>query len=332
MPKSNISGLKDALGAHKTATIIVHHNADPDAIGSAIALSRGLAQLGVASQVCAPLGISLQSKSILAKYPFPVSESQKIEFKGLVFLVDTSTPEQIGTIKIPKLCEIVLIDHHEPGAFFAAAKYRFAEKSAHATAFIIFDLFKNLGVKITAEIAFFLLAGIIADTAFLRMVNSRDLKITAELLEIIGDDIDMVYSAISMPEDISERIAKFKSFKRMNAYRLGDIIVAFSHAGSFESQAALALIKSGADVAFVENIDEKKPEYRISGRLRTHLSGKIDLSKMMKCVEHIIGGSAGGHPSAASANGKNVKSGKKVEDTLLLALEKEFGAKRKQIA
>ncbi len=332
MPKSNITGLKDALIAHKSATIIVHHNADPDAIGSAIALSRGLAQLGVSSEVCAPFGISAQSKSILAKYPFPVSESQKIEFKDLVFLADTSTPEQIGNIKIPESSELVVIDHHEPGAFFAAAKYRFAEKESHATAFIVFDLFKNLGVKITSEIAFFLLAGIVADTAFLRMVNSRDLKTAAELLEIIGDDIDMVYSAISMPEDISERIAKFKSFKRMNAYRLGDTIVAFSHAGSFESQAALAFVKSGADIAFVENIDEKKPEYRISGRLRTHLVGKIDLSKLMKCIESMIHGSAGGHPSAASANGKNTKNGKKVEDALLQALEKELGAKRKQIA
>ena len=332
MPKSNITGLKDALKAHKSATIIVHHNADPDAIGSAIALSRGLAQLGVSSDVCAPLGISAQSKSILAKYPFPVLEDSKIVFKELVFLVDTSTPEQIGSLKIPQSSELAVIDHHEPGAFFSAAKYRFVEKESHATAFVLFDLFKNLGIKINAEIAFFLLAGIIADTAFLRMVNAKDLKVTAELLEIIGDDIDKIYSAISLPEDVSERIAKFKSFKRMNAYRLGDLIVAFSHAGSFESQAALAFVKSGADIAFVENIDEKKPEYRISGRMRAHLTGKIDLSKLMKCTEPLIHGSAGGHPTAASANGKNTKSGKKVEDALLSALEKELGAKRKQIA
>lgn len=332
MPKSNIAGLKDALKIHKSATIIVHHNADPDAVGSAIALARGLSQFGVTSEVCAPFGISAQSKNILAKYPYPVFESQKIGFKSLVFLVDTSTPEQIGNIKIPETSELAVIDHHEPGAFFKSAKYRFVEKKSHATAFVLADLFKILGVKMTAEIAFFLLAGIVADTAFLRNVNAKDLKITSELLEIIGDDIDRVYSSLSLPEDISERIAKFKSFRRMSAYRLGDIIVAFSHAGSFESQAALALVKSGADIAFVENIDEKKPEYRISGRMRVYLSGKLDLSKLMKVIEPLVGGSAGGHPTAASANGKNTKNSKKVWERLLSALEKELGAKRKQIA
>ncbi len=332
MPKSNIAGLKDALKAHKSATIIVHHNADPDALGSAIALARGLAQLEVGSQIYAPLGISAQSKNILARYPYPILENVKIDFKELVFLVDTSTPEQIGKIEIPKQSLLAVVDHHEPGAFWNAADFRFLEKESHATAFVLFDLFKNIGIKITAEMAFFLLAGIVADTAFLRNVNAKDLKVTAELLEIMGDDIDKVYIALSLPEDISERIAKFKSFKRMRVYRIGDLIVAFSHAGSFESQTALALIKSGADIAFVENIDEKKPEYRISGRMRVHLLGKIDLSKLMKVIEPLVGGSAGGHPTAASANGKNTKNSKKVEESLLSTLEKELGGKRKVIA
>lgn len=335
MPKSNIALLKDAIGANKSASIIVHHNADPDAIGSAIAMARGMAQFGIKSDIYAPLGVSLQSKTLLEKYPYPIIESKErlksIALSRLVFVIDSSSPEQIGNLEIPKDSALVIIDHHEEGALFSKAQIRFVDKSAHAAAFMVYSTLRNISAKITSEIAFFLLCGIVADTAFLRMIASKELRIASELLESAGIELDEIYAAISVPEDISERIAKLKSFKRMKAYRLGDTLVAFSSSGSFESQAALALVKSGADIAFVENVDEKKPEYRMSGRMRQGLLNKIDLSKLMKSIEPLIEGSAGGHPTAASANGKNAKNGKIAEETLLKLIENALGKTRKTI-
>jgi len=331
MPESNISGLKSALKSHKSATILVHHNADPDAVGSAIALARGLSQLGVSSEVCAPLGISLQSRNILAQYPYPVKEGNDVRFQKLVFIVDTSTPEQTGNLALPNDAAVVILDHHEEGKLFERANFRFLKKESHATAFIVFELLGALNLKITADVALFLLCGIVADTGFLRMVTAKELKAVAELLEIAGIELEGIYGALSVREDISERIAKLKAMKRMKAFRLGDVIVAFAASGSFESQAALSICKQGADIAFVENVDSKKQEYRISGRMKQHLTGKIDLSKLIKAVEPIIEGSAGGHPTAASANGKNTKSSAKVESKLLEVLEKSLGQKRKQL-
>lgn len=331
MPESNISGLKGALKAHKSAVILTHHNADPDAMGSAIALARGLSQLGIRADVCAPLGLSLQSRNILAQYPYPISEGKEIAFKQLVFLIDTSVPEQIGNIALPKDSVVAILDHHEEGGLFERAGFRFVRKDSHATAFIVLELLQALNLKVTAEIAFFLLAGIVADTAFLRMVTAKELKATAELLETAGVELEQVYNALSVREDISERIAKLKAMKRMNVFRLGDVIVAFAASGSFESQVALAIMKQGADISFAENIDAKKPEYRISGRMRQSLAEKIDLSKLMKAIEQIIEGSAGGHPTAASANGKNAKRSADVQRTLLESIEKALGQKRKQL-
>ncbi len=332
MPQSNISGLKDALEAHKSATILIHHNADPDAMGSAIALARGLSQLGISAEVWAPLGLSLQSRNILASYPYPVKEGREIGFHALIFVIDTSTPEQIGNAELPKDALVAILDHHEEGKLFERADFRFVQKDSHATAFIVLELLNALSAKITAEIALFLLAGIVADTAFLRMITAKELKITAGLLETAGVELEQVHAALSVREDISERIAKLKGMKRMKVFRLGDIIVTFAASGSFESQVALSIMKSGADIAFVENIDAKKPEYRISGRMRQNLAEKLDISKLIKAIEPIIEGSAGGHPTAASANGKNVKNSAKVEAKLLEVLEKAVGKKRKQIA
>lgn len=331
MPESNISGIKSALKAHRSAIIIIHHNADPDAMGSAVALARGLSQLGVSSEVCAPLGLSLQSRNILTQYPYHVKEGNDIRFQKLIFIVDTSTPEQIGNIALPADAVVVILDHHEEGKLFGRANFRFLKKDSHATAFIVFELFDALNLKITAEIALFLLCGIVADTGFLRMVTAKELKATAKLLEVAGVELEGIYGALSVREDISERIAKLKAMKRMKVFRLGDVIVAFAASGSFESQTALSIMKQGADIAFVENIDAKKPEYRISGRMKQHLAEKLDLSKLIKAVEPIIEGSAGGHPTAASANGKNARSSARVEAKLLESLEKVLGQKRKQL-
>lgn len=331
MPQSNISGLKDALKSHTSATILIHHNADPDAMGSAIALACGLSQFGISAEVWAPLGLSLQSRNVLAQYPYPVKEGREIVFSRLVFIVDTSTPEQIGNIAIPKDALVAILDHHEEGKLFERADFRFVQKDSHASAFIVLRLLDSLSLKVTAEIALFLLFGIVADTGFLRMVSAKELKTTSGLLETAGAELEWVYAALSVKEDISERIAKLKGMKRMKVYRLGELLVAFTASGSFESQVALSIMKMGADIAFVENIDAKKPEYRISGRMRQSLAEKLDLSKLIKAIEPLIEGSAGGHPTAASANGRNVKNSAKVEAKLLEVLEKAVGEKKKQI-
>ena len=63
----------DEVGNHEKAQIIVHHNADPDAVGSAAAFALALKHKGMRVTVSAPLGISRQGRSVLEKYPFLVS-------------------------------------------------------------------------------------------------------------------------------------------------------------------------------------------------------------------------------------------------------------------
>ena len=104
--------IKKLLETNRLATVLVHHNADPDAIGSAVALAQALAQLKVKCTVLAPADISRQSSAILSKYPYPVQEKAKLE--SLVFIVDSSSKEQVP-VDIPKECTVALIDHHRPG-------------------------------------------------------------------------------------------------------------------------------------------------------------------------------------------------------------------------
>lgn len=298
----NTAKLERMLAKNKEALFILHHNADPDTVGSSIAFCRGLAQLGIKTRIMAPQGISKQSKSVLDRYPYPIEESIE-KFPKLVFILDTSSPEQINT-EIPESSKLVIIDHHIEGELAKGASAAIIDSDAHSTAFIAYRALQKLGVEITKEIAFFLLVGIIADTNYLRLVNKNELQIVVELLDFF--ELEEVYVALSTPEDISKRIAKLKASQRMEFHIVKDLIVAFSRSGSFESSAALGLIKSGADIAIVENI--QKNEIRISARERQYLKSKINLVKILKKIEPLIDGHAGGHVTAASANGKNVSA------------------------
>lgn len=316
--------IKNLLEKNSKVTILVHHNADPDAIGSAVAVAQALLQFKVKCTVLAPADISRQSMAILSKYPYPVQEKAKLE--SLVFIVDSSSKEQVP-VDIPKECSVVLIDHHRPGNIAKRANISIIDSASHSTAGIVLSFLKELGANLTREIRFFLLAGLVADTAFLRKASRDDLKKAVELSEDI--ELSDVFSSLNAEEDVSERIAKLQSAKRLELYRIDDFLIAFSHIGSFESRSALSLVKSGADIAIVFNIQKK--ELRLSGRMRSNVPEKLDLARVFRSLDKIIEGGGGGHRTAASANGKNTKSISAAKYNLLSYFEKNLAKKAKKI-
>lgn len=311
----------------KEALILIHHNADPDAVGSAVALSRGLSQSGIKCEIAAPEGISKQSREVLSKYPYPISETV-IRFPELVVVLDTSSREQIGNLTIPESSKIVVIDHHAPGNMSDSADFKLIDTNAHSTGILVYDFLISSGMKITSEIAFFLLVAIVADTAFLRLVNSRDLLVVSKLMEKAS--LDEVISILSIKTSFSERIANAKALSRADIYRIDERIVVFSSAGSFESGIARSIVNSFADIAVIANI--KPNDVRISGRMRSHMAKFMDLAAIFKNIGPLIGGSAGGHATAASANGSNDANIKKVREMLLSEISKNLGSSPKRLS
>ncbi len=324
--RKDIGKIMDELRNHEKVQIIVHHNADPDAVGSAAALALALKHLGVRVTVSAPLGISRQGRSVLEKYPFHVR--QEVEKNpSLVFIMDSSSPEQIGELAFRTNPKIILIDHHQRGSLAKGADLTFVDTEAHSTAILVYRLIACSKLPVVPEAAPFLLSGIVADTAFLRIADKNDIDAVDELLNYV--ELRDIFNALSVKEDISERILKLKVLKRAELYRVRDLIIAFSRAGSFESRAATHIIKTGADVAIVLNVG--KGEIRISARVRKYLGKDIDLVKMLKKIEPLIGGSVGGHAEAASANGRNVEGAQRINRVILKEFERRGKSKAKLI-
>lgn len=310
---------------HKEGLIIIHHNADPDAVGSAIALARGLAQSNLKCDIIAPAGISRQSKKILEKFPYPILE--KIDdYPKLIFILDTSSPEQLGNIDLPENSKIVVIDHHTPGKLSQIAHLKIIDPSAHSTAVLVYNLLISAGIRITAEIAFFIMIAIVTDSDYFRLVEKRDLIILSQIIDQVN--MDDVFASISSRIKYDEKIARIIAVQRARIYTINNKIIMFSKIGSFESSIAKFLMTSFADIAVVENISDK--EVRISARARKYLKGTVDLSLMMKGIGKDIGGNGGGHSLAASANGSTPKNIQLAKNKIKRYIEEAFNEKLKE--
>lgn len=312
---SIIERLKELKG--KKVLILTHHNADVDAVASAVALSEGLAQKGAKADIGVAESVSKPAQQIAAKYSVIIDpDCAQYDY---IILVETSVPEQLASVK--NLRADMVIDHHPAGRL--AGEDCYIDEKAKATALMIYKILKELGCKIDKELAKIIAAGIVADTAHLRLADKEVFSIMAELLET-GFEFSDALKFIEVQQDLSERVAALKVGMRSELYKFGDILVALSNVVSHEAAAARALLKLGADIAIV--IAEKENELRISSRGRESILEKgIDLSEIFKEVGKFIEGSGGGHPLAGSANGKR-KPVQHVKKFILDLLTKKLGS------
>jgi phosphoesterase RecJ-like protein len=168
--------------------ITTHVHADPDALGSELALAEALRSIRKQATVLNPTPLSKY-------YAFldPVREVQAFdEKKGLdgfpmdgIFILDISRWERLGGLADPirhcgkpKIC----MDHHPYSGGFA--DYHLVNVNACASAEIVYDLIKFLKIPLSKSIAERLYASILADTGAFTFsnTNARSHEIASELM------------------------------------------------------------------------------------------------------------------------------------------------------
>ncbi len=298
--------LAEAFKRGQRILVLCHHNADPDAVGSSIALADVLNQVGARALAGASEDISLASQRVLEEFGEKITLDPSLD-ADLVVLVDTSSLEHLGKLgeglrqKTPKL---VVIDHHKPvEEMKRLASFYFVREDSPSESELILKLSQELGVGLTPERASLLLAGIISDTGHLRLAKDQTFEAINSLIKD-GADYRRVLKAIKLPEDLSKRVAMLKAAQRLELHKIRDHLVVFSELGSFEGDAANMLARIGADVAVVGS--EEKGEFRLCGRARQEVvaTTKLHLGELMEALAKAFGGWGGGHAGAASMNGK----------------------------
>lgn len=305
-----MKGLADFLaGAAKKGQrilVLCHHNADSDAVASALVLADVLKQIGANSHAGAADGISTASQTLLKTLgrEIPVNPPLDVD---LIVLVDTSSLEHLGEFgaklkgAAPKLA---VVDHHKPvEEMKKLSSYYFVKEDSASAAELIFKLVTELGEKLTPEQASLLLAGVISDTGHFRWAKPETFEVVDALLKV-GADYDRVLGALKPPEDLSKRVAMLKAAGRSELHKIHGRLAVFSELGSFEGDAAGMLVRIGADVAFAGS--EEKDKVRMSSRARPELlkKTKLHLGEVMEVLGKQFGGSGGGHAGAASMEGK----------------------------
>lgn len=281
----------------KKKVILVHGNADMDAISSAYVLSRCFPT----ADVCALNGIDRVSKLVSEKVGFSVTESFDEKDYDLIVTVDTSSPDQLQQDTILPVEKTIVIDHHQNNGKWERYDH-YIDDSKVACAQIVLDIIRENGLELDRDMGLMLLGGMLTDSGHFQFADTRLLDDFSYIMGRTGIHMDEAMSLTKSIPSMSERVSVMKCIERSKFDRVGDMIVATSYGGSFEAAGCRALLLAGADVVFVAS--QREENFRLSARATQEMVRRgFNLGEIVKDIGSETVTDGGGHDGAAGLSG-----------------------------
>ena len=301
---SDQEAIVTALRDHDRFLVVTHENPDGDALGSMLATTLALRQLGKDAQMLlmgeAPLPGEyhfLQLDGLLREPPENTPER-------VLVAVDCAKADRIGPGHEALLAQAALaldIDHHHDNTRFGA--FNLIVANASSTGEVLRDIFDSLGVELTPEIAEPLYVALVTDTGRFQYSNTtpKALRLAAELVEA-GADVHAVFQEVYESVQFAKLKLLARALERAKVLEGGRIVVSFllrndfSEVGAAEpySEGIIDYLRAveGAELAVLirEPPRDSGPTRRVS--LRASID-ELDVSEIARS----FGG--GGHPQAA---------------------------------
>ena len=281
----------------KKKVILVHGNADMDAVSSAYVISRCFPK----ADICALNGIDRVAKMVSEKIGFSVLESFNPDDYELIVTVDSSSPDQVVEgITLPKEKTFVIDHHHRNGKWDEYESY--IDDSKVACVEIMIDLIRENDFKIDRDMGLMLLGGMLTDSGHFQFADTKLLNDFSYVMEKSDIHMDEAMSLTRSEPSMSERVSVMKCIERSKFDRVGDMIVATSYGGSFEAAGCRALLLSGADVVFVAS--QREENFRLSARATQEMVRRgFNLGEIIKDIGTETDNDGGGHDGAAGLSG-----------------------------
>jgi nanoRNase/pAp phosphatase (c-di-AMP/oligoRNAs hydrolase) len=281
----------DLLGREENFLILLHSNADPDAVGSAIALKEFLRLHEKHAKICCH-SANRMSKHLLGNLEEKIDCKDAETFKNIIIL-DTASSSQLGKCrKFLELAEnVAVIDHHTDSSF---KEYLYLREERTSTAEILFDMLPERNKKMNLA----LLSGILTDTGNFKYANVHTMETVQKIMQE-GVELYEAFDMFTERKDIPKRIAILRGCQRSKLHKIAGYLIITTKVNSHESSTA-AFLTQLASVAFVAN--EKAG--RIIAKAAQNMD--IDLSKIMKEIGQLYNGEGGGHKKAAGASGESI--------------------------
>jgi nanoRNase/pAp phosphatase (c-di-AMP/oligoRNAs hydrolase) len=298
--------------------ILVHHNADPDSIGSAAALKIVFpnVDIGITGDV------SRVGERLLETLKVSVVPDPDLKNYNQVILVDTASASQLGPYA-DKVEAPVVLDHHAPSPTWEKAKYYYCDETKSSCTEIIYEVIRighhlgfidfsfdsggSVNIEDLERVGLALLVGIASDTGHFRYATPFTFLTFANLLRQTGHQMDEILEILEgeTVDDPPRRVAHLKAAQRVKFTRVGEegVLIATSTVSSFEASAAKALLTLGGDVVLVAA--QRGDEVRLSARARRTVIEKYDLhmGRLMHEVATTFKCGGGGHDGSAGLNG-----------------------------
>jgi phosphoesterase RecJ-like protein len=291
-----LSGIAAELSKDGGTLILLHGNADPDALASGFAVQQSFPDVTIGT----PGGMDRLSKLLAAALGIETVEDVAKVRRARLLILDTSGPEQLnGEFD---LSDAIIVDHHVKNERWSSAKSYYCDDTKSSCSEIVLELLKEGKRTPSREVALSLMYGILTDTGYFKFAKPGALIAFSELMTTHNIQMDEAMGLIGVDIDISERISQLKGAQRLKYWKIGEYIIAASQGSAFEASVCKALLNLGADIAFVGS--QRGHEFRISARATPDLVRKgLHLGKLLGHVGSETTNGGGGHPGAAGITG-----------------------------
>jgi phosphoesterase RecJ-like protein len=225
---TEIEAIADAIRAHERFVVVSHENPDGDALGSLLAMTLGLRSLGkdavmyLAGDTKLPGEYGFLDLEGLVRTP-PGDVGERV-----LVAVDCANERRIGEdLSIVESAAVVLdIDHHHDNSRFGDVNLIVADASS--TAEIVRDVFRELDVELTPEIAEALYVALVTDTGRFQYTNTtpKALRLAAELVEA-GADVHGIFQQVYETVQFAKLKLLARALDRARLLAGGRVVVSY---------------------------------------------------------------------------------------------------------
>src|SRR6266849_10465804 len=224
---SDLAAVADAIREHDRFVLTTHENPDGDALGSLLAANLALEQLGKDTVMVlhgdAPLPGEygfMPLADLQRRWPDDVAER-------VLLAVDCANesriadPEVLGRVSLS-----INVDHHHDNSRFGRINLVVADASS--TGEVLRDLFRELGVALTPDIAEALYIALVTDTGRFQYASTtpKTLRLAAELVEA-GADVHRVFQGVYENVQFAKLKLLARAFERAQVYEGGAVVVSY---------------------------------------------------------------------------------------------------------
>jgi bifunctional oligoribonuclease and PAP phosphatase NrnA len=299
---TELKAIADALRQHDRFLVVTHENPDGDALGSLLAATLAVRQLGKDAVMYLPGQTPLPAEYSFMPLEDLLRERPEDASDRVLLAVDCAKEDRIGDESVLALAPLVLdVDHHHDNTRFGDLNLIVADASS--TGEVLRDVFTELGVELTPELAEPLYIALVTDTGRFQYANTtpKALRLAAELVEA-GADIHAVFQKVYESVEFAKLKLLAHALDRAEVLEGGRIVVShllrrdFAEAGASEpySEGIIDYLRAveGAELAVLirEQLSQSAQAYK--GSLRSSID-ELDVS----AIARRFGG--GGHRQAA---------------------------------